>query len=79
MNIIVQKFGGTSVANTQMLYKVSEHIIREYENGKKVVAVVSAHGGYSYNRLNIKLLLKVYNTIFSIKKCAYMSIGQYEV
>lgn len=44
MNIIVQKFGGTSVANTQMLYRVSEHIIREYENGKSVVAVVSAQG-----------------------------------
>jgi len=44
MNILVQKFGGTSVANTQMLYKVSEHIIREYERGNSLVVVVSAQG-----------------------------------
>lgn len=44
MNIIVQKFGGTSVKNKEMLYKVCEHIKREYDKGKKVVVVVSAQG-----------------------------------
>ena len=42
MGIIVQKFGGSSVSNTEKLFNVCKHIIREYELGKKVVAVVSA-------------------------------------
>lgn len=42
MSIIVQKFGGTSVENNQKLLNITKHIIREYENGNKVVVVVSA-------------------------------------
>ena len=34
MGIIVQKFGGTSVSNTERLLKVCEHIIKEYNNKK---------------------------------------------
>lgn len=44
MGIVVQKFGGSSVANTEKLYKVCEHIISEKEKGNKVVVVVSAQG-----------------------------------
>ncbi len=44
MGIIVQKFGGTSVANAQKLELVSEHIIREVKKGNKLVVVVSAQG-----------------------------------
>ena len=44
MGIIVQKYGGSSVANTEKLTKVCEHIIKEYENGNEVVVVVSAQG-----------------------------------
>lgn len=44
MEIVVQKFGGTSVANTERLNIVSNHIIREKEKGKKLVVVVSAQG-----------------------------------
>lgn len=43
-NIIVQKFGGSSVENTEKLKLVSEHIIKEYLEGKKVTVVVSAQG-----------------------------------
>ena len=43
-NIIVQKFGGSSVENTEKLKLVSEHIIKEYVEGKKVTVVVSAQG-----------------------------------
>ena len=43
-NIIVQKFGGSSVENTDKLKLVSEHIIKEYLEGKKVTVVVSAQG-----------------------------------
>ena len=44
MGLIVQKFGGSSVANLEKLEMVSEHIISEVKNGNKVVVVVSAQG-----------------------------------
>ncbi len=42
MGIIVQKFGGSSVANTEKLFNVCNHIIKEIKKGNKVVVVVSA-------------------------------------
>lgn len=42
MGIIVQKFGGSSVADTDKLFNVCSHIIREYDKGNYVVVVVSA-------------------------------------
>lgn len=44
MEIIVQKFGGSSVADTEKLKKVCTHITKEIKKGNKVVAVVSAQG-----------------------------------
>lgn len=44
MGIVVQKFGGTSVANNNKLLKVCNHIIKEYQKNNKVVVVVSAQG-----------------------------------
>lgn len=44
MGLIVQKFGGSSVANLQKLEIVSEHITKEVNNGNKVIVVVSAQG-----------------------------------
>ena len=44
MGLIVQKFGGSSVANLEKLEMVSEHIVSEVNNGNKVVVVVSAQG-----------------------------------
>ena len=42
--IIVQKFGGTSVADTDKIKHVADVIIKEKENGNDVVVVVSAMG-----------------------------------
>lgn len=42
MAIIVQKFGGSSVADTDRLYNVCTHIIKEYKKGNDIVVVVSA-------------------------------------
>lgn len=42
--IIVQKFGGTSVADTDKIKKVANAVIREKELGNDVVVVVSAMG-----------------------------------
>ena len=52
MEIIVQKFGGSSVANTERLLKVCKHITKEKEKGKSVVVVVSAQGKTTDNLIN---------------------------
>ena len=44
MEIIVQKFGGSSVANTEKLFNVCKHITKEKNKGNSVVVVVSAQG-----------------------------------
>ena len=44
MKIIVQKYGGTSVASTERIKTVAERIIRYVTDGKSVVVVVSAMG-----------------------------------
>ena len=43
-NIIVQKFGGTSVADTEKIKNVARAVIREKNNGNSIVVVVSAMG-----------------------------------
>lgn len=44
VGIIVQKFGGTSVADPQKIHNVAKAVIKEKENGNDVVVVVSAMG-----------------------------------
>ena len=44
MEIIVQKFGGSSVADTDKLFNVCKHIAKEKNKVKSVVVVVSAQG-----------------------------------
>ena len=44
MGMIVQKFGGTSVANAERLRNVAEIIAETYRQGHQVVAVLSAQG-----------------------------------
>lgn len=44
MSLIVQKFGGSSVADTDKLFNVCNHIIDEIKADNQVVVVVSAQG-----------------------------------
>ena len=44
MGLIVQKFGGTSVANAERIFNVASRIVETYDNGNDVVVVVSAQG-----------------------------------
>ena len=44
MGIIVQKFGGSSVATTEKLKKVCNHITKEFKKGNDVAVIVSAQG-----------------------------------
>lgn len=45
MALIVQKYGGTSVANIDKIKWVAEHVIRTKKMGHNVIAVVSAMAG----------------------------------
>lgn len=42
--LIVQKYGGTSVANVDRLKNVADRVIKEYDKGNMMVVVVSAMG-----------------------------------
>ena len=44
MSLIVQKFGGTSVANTERIFNVADIVTNTYKKGNDVVVVVSAQG-----------------------------------
>lgn len=44
MGLIVQKFGGTSVANTERLKNVAKIVTDTYKAGNGVIVVVSAQG-----------------------------------
>lgn len=50
MNIVVQKFGGTSVASLSTQLEVMKKVMRPYREGNKVVVVLSAMAGET-NRL----------------------------
>src|SRR5262245_65492714 len=43
-DIVVMKFGGTSVAGTEELRRAAERIVAAREQGQRVVAVLSARG-----------------------------------
>ncbi len=44
MEIVVQKFGGTSVANAEKIRRAAERVIKTVKKGYKVVVVASARG-----------------------------------
>ena len=45
MGVIVQKYGGTSVANLERIQNVARRVVRSYEQGHDVVVIVSAMSG----------------------------------
>ena len=53
MNLIVQKFGGTSVENPETLKIVAQKIIDCKEAGNEVVVVVSAMGSSTDELINL--------------------------
>lgn len=61
MNIIVQKFGGTSTRSRESRSIMYNNIIHEINNGNKVVAVVSAMGRYD-DPYATDTLLSIVNT-----------------
>ena len=44
MGIVVQKYGGSSVADTEKLMAVARRVVKTAQQGHQVVVVVSAQG-----------------------------------
>ena len=74
MGIIVQKFGGTSVADPPKIHNVAKAVIREKEKGNDVVVVVSAMG-HTTDYL-IKLAKEVTNNPDSREMDMLLSTGE---
>ena len=74
MGIIVQKFGGTSVADAQKIHNVAKAAIREKEKGNDVVVIVSAMGHTT--DLLIKLAQEVSTTPDSREMDMLLSTGE---
>ena len=53
MALIVQKFGGTSVANPDRINDVAERVAKYYKEGNQVVVVVSAMSGETNKLLSL--------------------------
>ena len=53
MGLIVQKFGGTSVADSEKIKNVARAVIKEKNNGNSVIVVVSAMGHTTDNLLKL--------------------------
>lgn len=74
MGIIVQKFGGSSVANTKELYNVCKHITKEYNKKNKIIVVVSAQGKTTDNL--IKEAVEINENINKRELDALISVGE---
>jgi len=53
MDIVVQKYGGSSVATIQKIKGVADKIIDTYKQGYKVVVIVSAMGNTTNELLGL--------------------------
>ncbi|HDS05543.1 MAG TPA: aspartate kinase, partial [Deltaproteobacteria bacterium] len=53
MGLVVQKFGGTSVANIEKIKNVAQKAIKEKKAGNDVVVVLSAMAGETDRLINL--------------------------
>ncbi|MFO1488557.1 MAG: aspartate kinase [Verrucomicrobiota bacterium] len=53
MALIVQKYGGTSVGNTDRIKNVAQRVAKYHANGDKIVVVVSAMSGVTDNLIKL--------------------------
>ncbi|MDO8494277.1 MAG: aspartate kinase [Deltaproteobacteria bacterium] len=51
--LIVQKYGGTSVANLERIRAVGDRVIKEYKKGTRLVVVLSAQAGETEHLLGL--------------------------
>ena len=57
MSLIVQKFGGSSVADTHHVFNVAKKIVSCYKEGNDIIVVVSAQGDTTDDLIKIAKLL----------------------
>ena len=74
MGIVVQKFGGVSVENTEKLFEICKHITKEYDSGNKVIVVVSAQGKTTDNL--IKEAKEINENLDKRELDVLMSVGE---
>ena len=74
MGIVVQKFGGSSVENTEKLFNICKYITKEYDNGNQTVVIVSAQGKTTDNL--IKEAKEINNNVDSRELDVLLSIGE---
>ena len=55
MNIVVQKYGGSSVADTERIKNVANRIAGKIREGSKVIVVVSAMGKTTDNLIKLAM------------------------
>lgn len=53
MSLIVQKFGGTSVANIERIRNVAKRVAKTYDQGNKMVVILSAMAGVTDSILSL--------------------------
>src|SRR6266581_8713505 len=53
MSLIVQKYGGTSVANTERIKNVARRVAEHRQRGDQIVVVVSAMSGVTDNLIKL--------------------------
>ncbi len=53
MSLIVQKFGGTSVANQERIQNVAKRVAKTYDQGHDVVVILSAMAGVTDNLIDM--------------------------
>ena len=53
MSLIVQKFGGTSVANPKRIRNVAKRVAKTYDQGNDVVVILSAMAGITDNLIEL--------------------------
>jgi len=74
MSLLVQKFGGTSVATTECIRKVANIVVSAQQSGHKVIAVVSAMSGDTDRLIN--LAKEINNKVSGRELDALMSTGE---
>lgn len=74
MPLVIQKFGGSSVADTHHIFNVAKKIIDVYKSGNDVVAVVSAQGDTT-DKLQ-ELMEEVTNSASKREKDVLLSSGE---
>ena len=53
MGLIVQKYGGTSVADPDRIRQVAQRVSKTYSNGHNVVVILSAMAGVTDNLIDL--------------------------